>query len=68
MDRLTVLTVKIQRMADAGEDDAMGDLRQEVVLEERIVDIIDGQGESGRCEGRGFEANEFWDGHGFFQT
>lgn len=27
-------------MSDAGEDDAVGDLREEVVLEERVVDVL----------------------------
>jgi hypothetical protein len=54
-------------VADASEDDAVGDLREEVVLEEGVVDVFGG-GEAGGHEAEGFEADEFGDGDDFFEA
>lgn len=36
------LTVEVEGMANTSEDDAVGDLGKEMVLEERVVDFVRG--------------------------
>lgn len=61
------LTVEVEGMADASEDDAMRDLCQEMVLEEGII-YLPRRGDSCWDKGRGFEADELGDGNGFFES
>jgi hypothetical protein len=55
-------------MADAGEDDTVGDLRKEMVLEEGFVYFFRRGREASWHEANGFKANEFRDRDEFLET
>ena len=59
-------TVEVERMADSCENDTVGNLCQEVVLEERVIHYVQWW-EAACCVACRFETNELWNGNLLFK-
>ena len=67
MEAQCELTVEVEGVPDSGEDDSVGDLSEEVVLEVGVVDYV-GKGISGCPVAGVVEGDEFGNGNLFFQS